>query len=230
MSNGTSPASPAPDTRAAGIAVAAAAILSIIFVAFDQNAAGDTPLAVMESITKIRFVHQAVHAGAIASLLALAFGFASFAWRLGLRRPVVLTGLVAFEIGCMAMVGATLLDGFITPDLAAAFVKASPESVKTGYNLLVFIGIALTDLARLAWVFQAVGTLAWSWALVRDRGFSRKIGSVGVISALVVGIAASASGASISLPAILGILLAQLVWYLAAARYLLRSPSAAPAA
>ncbi len=227
MSNEKSPASSAPDTRAAGIAIAAAAILSIIFVAFDQNAAGDNPQAVLESITKIRLVHQVVHAGAIASLLAFAFGFASFAWRLGLRRPLVLAGLVAFEIGCVAMVGATLMDGFLTPDIAAIFAKASPESVKTGYNIVVFIGIALTDLARLAWVFQAAGTLAWSLALFRDRGFSRKIGSAGLISGVVVAVAALTSGPFISLPAILGILLAQLVWNLAAARYLLR-PAGTP--
>lgn len=230
MSNEKSLAPSAPDTRAAGIAIAAAAILSIVFVAFDQNATGDSPLAVLESITKIRLVHQAVHAGAIACLLALAFGFTSLAWRLGLRRPLVLAGLVAFQIGCMAMVGATLLDGFITPDVAGAFAKASPESVKTGYNLVVFIGVALTDLARLAWVFQAAGAAAWSWVLFRDRGFNRKIGSTGLISAMVVAVAASTSGPSISLPAILGILLAQLVWYLAASRYLLRPQSAVAAA
>ena len=32
------------------------------------------------------------------------------------------------------------------------------------YSLLYYIGVVLNDLAKLGWILQAVGTLAWSFA------------------------------------------------------------------
>src|SRR5471032_3324440 len=117
-------------SRSAGWVIAAATVLSTIFVAMDQGASGTTPQEVMNSMVAMRPMKALVHAVAIASVLAYAFGYATLAARLDLRRPLVLASLTTYLIGCVAMIGATTLDGFVSGDLAAMFAGASPDSVK----------------------------------------------------------------------------------------------------
>lgn len=211
-----------PGTLSAGLAIATATVLSILFVALDDGASGGTPLAILQSIIKLRNMKELVHGVAIASVLAYAFGYATLATRLDLRRPLVLAGLTTYLIGCVAMIGATILDGFISSDVAAQFVSASPEGVKLGYNLIVFVGVALTDLAKLGWVLQALASIAWAWTLLEKRGFARAIGTIGLLSGGLVLAAVFSSGANMDMTAILSILIAQAVWNLAAASLLIR--------
>lgn len=209
--------------RAAGLAIAAATIFSTIFVALDQGATGTTPQEVMASMVAMRPMKSLVHTVAIASVLAYAFGYASLATRLDLRRPLVLASLTSYLIGCVAMIGATTLDGFVSGDLAAMFAGASPDSVKQGYNMIAFTGVALTELARVGWVLQAVAGIGWSLALLGGSGLQRGVGLLGLLSgALVVG-AVVVAGANMNLAAILSILVAQAVWNLAAALLLVRN-------
>lgn len=64
----------APNRLGAGIAIAAATLLSIIFVALDEGATGSTPFAILQSMIKMRNMKELVHGVAIASVLAYAFG------------------------------------------------------------------------------------------------------------------------------------------------------------
>ncbi|RFP08152.1 hypothetical protein D0T23_30455 [Duganella sp. BJB475] len=209
--------------RAAGLAIAAATILSTIFVALDQGASGTTPQEIMTSMVAMRAMKSLVHTVAIASVLAYAFGYASLATRLDLRRPLVLGSLTTYLIGCVAMIGATTLDGFVSGDLAAIFAGASPDGVKQGYNMITFTGVALTEMARVGWVLQAIAGIGWSLVLLGGRGLQRGIGLLGLLSgALVVGTVVVV-GVNMDLAAILSILVAQAVWNLAAAFLLVRN-------
>ncbi len=215
---------PAPSAlRTAGWAIAIATILSTLAVALDGNASGANPQAIMQSMVALRATKGAVHTVAIMAILAYAFGYTVLARQLDLRRPLVLAGLSTFLIGCMAMIGATILDGFVSIDVAAAFANApSPESVKQGYNMIALLGIALTDLARLGWILQALASLAWSWTLLGKPGMARAIGTVGLVSSCLVIYSSAASGANMTMTALLTILLCQALWNFAAATLLIR--------
>ena len=80
-------------TRSAGIAIATAAIVSTIFVALDRSGGGNSQLEVLQGIARLQGLKELVHAVAIASVCAFAFGYATLARRLGLQRPLVLAGL-----------------------------------------------------------------------------------------------------------------------------------------
>ena len=124
-----------------------------------------------------------------------------------------------------------MLDGFISGDIASQFAAASPDSVKQGYNLVVFIGIALTDLAKLGWALQALASLAWSIVLLQGRAlnpaFNRLVGLVGLVSSGLVLAAVFSSDVNMSMTVLLGILIAQAIWNLAAAAQLIRSKAMA---
>ena len=212
------------DTRAAGIAIAAATIVSTLFVALDQSGGGNTPLEILQGIARLQSLKELVHGVAIASVCAYAFGYASLARRLGLHRPLVLAGLAVYLIGCVAMVGATMLDGFITPHIAMDAVTAHPERVQFAYNFVHEVGLILNDLAKLGWILQAAGALAWSMTLMREGGVNRVIGSVGLLSSALVGVLVLGSATNMSMASLLGVLVAQLGWNLAAAVLLLRQP------
>jgi hypothetical protein len=170
----------------------------------------------------IRESHQLVHVVAMACLGGLMFGFTVLSQRLGLRRAPVLAGLIAYGAGSMLMLVATLIDGFISTDTAALFVTKSPEAVRTGYWLIqAMAGVALTDIARVAWVCQSLAAVAWSLALLRATGPARMAGATGVVIGALPGIAIVVAGANMTQTLIVGVLLLQGLWNLGAAAWLL---------
>jgi hypothetical protein len=211
-------------TRAAGIAIAAATIVSTIFVALDRSGGGSNPLEILQGIARLQGLKELVHGVAIASVCGYAFGYTVLARRLGLQRLLVLAGLVTYLLGCVAMIGATILDGFVTPHIAADAITAAPERVAFAYNLVHYLGVVLNDLAKLGWILQAVAALAWSVALIHEKGFNRTVGFVGLLSSALVGIVVIGSATDMSMTSLLSVLLAQLIWNIAAAVVLIREP------
>jgi len=209
-------------TRTAGIAIATAAVVSTIFVALDHSGGGSNPLEILQGIARLQDLKEVVHGVAIASVCAFAFGFATLARRMGLHRPLVLIGLTTYLIGCVAMVGATITDGFIITHIAVDAIHGTPERVAFAYNLIHYAGVALNDMAKLGWILQAVGTLAWSITLVRENGFNRAAGVVGVLSSTLVVALVFGSATNMSMTSLLSVLLAQLIWNFAAAVLLMR--------
>jgi hypothetical protein len=208
--------------RSAGLIIVLSALASIAAVALDSGVQGSTPLSFLQSMVKIRDAHQLVHVAAMACIGGLMFGFTVLSQRLGLRRAPVLAGLIAYGAGSMLMLVATIIDGFIGTDLAALFVTGSPEAVRAGYWMIQAIaGVALTDIARVAWVCQSVAAVAWSLALLRDAGLARKVGMVGLVAGVLPGVAVIAVGSRMTQTVVVGVLLLQGIWNLAAAAYLL---------
>jgi hypothetical protein len=226
-------AQPEQDTdstaRSAGFAIALSAIASIVAVALDSSAQGSDPLSILQSMVRIREAHQLVHIVAMACVGGLMFGFTVLSQRLGLRRAPVLVGLIAYGAGSMLMLVATLIDGFISTDMAALFATKSPEAVRAGYWMIQAIaGVALTDIARVAWVCQSVAAVTWSLTLLRDLGLARKTGMVGLVSGALPAVAVVVAGSRMTEAVVVGILLVQAVWNLTAATYLLRGAKAPP--
>ena len=219
-----------PGTRTAGIAIALATVLSTVFVALDESGGGKGQLEILQSIAQLAALKAAVHGVAIASICAYAFGYSALARRLALKRPAVLAGLAAYLLGCVALVGATIVDGFVIPHVAADAIVGSPMRLQVGYELVHAAGLALTDAAKIGWLLQAAGALAWAGVLMGDAGLARIIGAMGAVANLAVAAAVLGAGVNMTMTAILTILLAQLVWNLAAAFWLVRSPRVQPAA
>ena len=208
--------------RSAALVIVLSAIASVAAVALDPGAQGSDPLSVLQSMVRMRDAHQLVHVVAMACIGGLMFGFTVLSQRLGLRRAPVLAGLIAYSAGSMLMLVATVIDGFISTDLAALFATASPEAVRAGYWMIQAIaGVALTDIARVAWVCQSVAAVAWACALLRERGLPRRLGMAGLVSGVLPAIAVIAAGQRMTATVVVGILLVQAIWNLTAAAYLL---------
>jgi hypothetical protein len=219
-------ANPAGST-AAGLAILFSAIASIAAVALDRMASGSDPLSILRSMVQIGPWHAGVHVVAMVCVGGLMFGYTALSQRLGLRRAPVLAGLIAYGFGSMLMLIATIIDGFISTDTAALFAGKSPEAVRAGYWMIqVIAGVALTDIARVAWVCQSVAALAWAWTLLGEGGLARKLGMAGLASGALPAVAVVLAGSHMTETVVVGILLAQAAWNLTAAAYLLTSAKA----
>jgi hypothetical protein len=218
-----------PETASfsAGVVIALSAIASIAAVALDSMAPGTDALSILQGMVRIRASHQLVHIVAMACIGGFMYGYSVLSQRLGLRRPPVLAGLIAFGIGSVLMFIATLIDGFISTDLAALFVTKSPEAVRVGFWMVQAIeGVALTDIARVAWVCQSVAAVAWSIALLGEPGLPRKLGVAGLVIGALPVVAVVAAGSGMTATVVVGILLVQALWNFTAAIYLLRPAGA----
>jgi hypothetical protein len=219
------PASAEPvATRAAGLLMLASALISIVFVALDPVVTATTSRAILEGIANAP-MHRLVHAVELACVLGLAFGFTSLA----ARRPAAMGAWIAYVVGCVAMVGAAVTDGFITGDVARYYLQAG-HSVETGREMVHLCYVAIQDFAAASWTFQSVAVLALSLALLRECGLRRVVSLVGLATGTIPPIALVATWPTMDDAVVIGILSAQLLWNVAAATLLMRrSAPAAPA-
>jgi len=217
---------PSGRERLAGFLMLAAAVASIVFVAIDPVSTGADARAILQSMTANAPTHRLVHAVEMACVLGLAFGMASLGRRIGADRPAVRLGTLAYLAGSVAMMGATVVDGFITGDAAAYFLGAG-HSAETGREVVHMCYAVIQDLAMVSWFLQAVGVLAFGTALVGERGWARAAGVVGLVTGALPPLAIVATYPRMDTAVVVGILLAQLAWNAAAGVLLLRR--AAPA-
>lgn len=220
-----------PRVRTAGIVLLVCAILPTVAVSLDPMASGHGPLAVMQSMVANRQVHQYVHVVAMSCVAGLLYAYTVLSQQLGLRRTPVLIGLICYGLGAMLMLIATVIDGFISTDMAAMFVGKSTEGIQIGYWLVQVVeNIVLTDIARISWVLESVAVVGWSVALLADGGFRRKIGALGMVAGLLPAAAVIVAGAQMDTTVVVGVLLLQAIWNIAAAVLMLRSKAGQNAA
>lgn len=215
-----------PTARHAGIVIIVSAIASIAAVALDSMASGKDALSIMQSMIALQQSHQLVHVVAMACLGGLMFGYTVLSQQLGLKRTPVLLGLIAYGLGTMLMLIATVIDGFVGTDLAVTFAGKAPEAVKAGYWMIQASQVVLVDIARVSWVLQSVAAVSWAVAMLGERGYQRAVGTLGLVVGALPALAIFKFGANMTDMVVLGILLLQAVWNIAAATVLLRGARA----
>jgi len=155
--------------RYAGLALAAASILSIVAMAHHPSGpSGHSG------------VTQLVHGAMIVIVLVNLCGFTRFAMRIGIDRFEVLCGLVAYAAAAFANVLAATINGFAAP---AAFQQSAAQSILSfAWELNQALAIGGVN-------GIAVAFLLWGAALLRNGGFERWLGA----GALIVGAVTVAS-------------------------------------
>lgn len=151
------------DDRHAGVALAAASILSVVAMAHHPSGPGGHG-----------GLNQAVHGIMIVIVLVSLGGYARFAIRLGIARFDVLLGLIAYAASALANVLAATINGFVAPAAFERSVSSDVLRLAWEFNQALAYGAAYGTSAAL---------LLWSFALLRCAGFERFLG----VSALVVG-------------------------------------------
>jgi hypothetical protein len=150
-----------------------------------------------------------VHGGFIVLQCVLMVCFVIWSRMLGSQRVAVVVGMVMFCVGCGALIGSMLLDGFVSPALEARYA-GDPGS---GRILLSFCGTLIRFLMPLGLMLQSVAMLSWSSVLLKEAGVTRVAGVFGVVCALTV-MGLFLPFMNLSAHVVLGAIVVQVVWYL----------------
>ena len=180
-----------------------------------------------------------IHGGFIVTLCALMVCFTIWSRMLGPGRVPVIVGMVTFCVGCGGLIASMLVDGFVSPAIAARFADAVVVTAGTGAGgaatdgaatmggvamarvLLIFCGTLIRFLMPLGLSVQAVAMVSWSSVLMAGGSVARVVGSFGAICAvgtLVVLLAFP----HLSMHLLPGAILGQVIWYLGVAVVLWR--------
>jgi hypothetical protein len=133
-------------------------------------------------------------------------------------------GLVVYLTGCLAGIGAAVLDGFVIPDVARHFAAAPADEQKIAYDLIVLAGLSIQNLSKLAFILMSAAIMEWGSALLMTRGPGRACGLVGLLDGGVPAVVLIATGMILRPPELLAILGTQSLWNLCIAWSLIRSP------
>jgi len=133
-----------------------------------------------------------VHGGFIVVLALQTVCYAMLSARLGLTRTVVVAALVFFAFGAAFLSGSMLVDGLMTPAIAARYVS-KPDKIETARALFVLMGTAISFLMPVGLAFQSAAVAAWGWALTasgsRGLGLAALATGTLMIAAMVAGLA-----------------------------------------
>jgi len=178
--------------------------------------------AVAVGIQALARVDRLVHGLLMLVLCLQAIGFYIFSARLGWRSPAVGAGFTAFAAGVVVMTIPATLDGFVTPDLAAACLKLSMGCSGADAGALRLVAVMIQDFTKLALTLMSAAALGWGLALVPRGGWlSRIAGVVGLVCAVLPAWVLLTSEVYLRPGNLAEIIAAQVVWTLAAAAVLL---------
>ncbi len=174
--------------RGTAALVALATFASIGFILIHPASRGPGSRAILEGVAAFAAEDRLVHAAEMGCVLAFGVGAVALARRLDASRSTVQAARSATLSGRALMLVATVFDGFVTPDVAIAFLRPGHD-VEVGRALAGFAGIVVQDAALVAWVMQALGTLGFAAALAYgDRGerIAATVAATGGVTPLAV--------------------------------------------
>lgn len=182
-----SPDSPAPSisnaSRMLGILLAAGSIVMVVFMAMHPSAHTQDFASLLDELAKGAAFNGFVHGTLMIAGCIVFLGLFGLAERLGLARPLVRSGLIAYAIGQFAGIGAATVNGFLVPGLAAKYASSDPATLDRVRPMLALCFEVNHTLARLDVFAMSIAVLLWSTVLAHWPGTSRIIGIAGIACA-----------------------------------------------
>jgi hypothetical protein len=207
-------------SRAVGLLLIAAGITSVALLAShpDGGAARDFA-GVLKAEATDQFMDAVVHGGFIVVMAIELFCYALFSARLKASAAAT-AGLVFFGVGAAFLSASMLLDGLVTPALAAKYL-AAPNKIEFAKALFVLVGTLIRFLMPIGLAFQSAAVAAWGLALFTSRT-SRIAGVFGVVVGLLLLAAFSATASALNPMVLMGAIGVLAIWAAVAGVVMLR--------
>ena len=184
----------ARSARAAGALLIVASIFELLAMAHHPSVHAHDLATVLVQLQALSAVSAWVHGVLIALMLIVFFALTEFAWQRGITRPAIRAGLIAYAAGVVAMMGAALVDGFVTPRVATLSTGVSATDLQVTAQLLKLCMLFNQALARLGAIAMSAAIIAWSLDLLLRAGLERALGvagmaiGLGCVAALIAGV------------------------------------------
>jgi hypothetical protein len=207
--------------RASGIVLLAGSAVMIGFMALHPTVNHHAPSGLAAEMSRVAFRNALVHGALIANQGLILLGLLGLADRLGPRRMLVRAGVIAAAIGSIALPGAAVLNGFVSPGFIAASAGGKVPSDELHAGLLL-AHLASVTLVRIGVPALCAAVLAWSAVLLRRGGPGRAIGALGAACGLGPIIAQATGHLPVDVHGLGAFVVAQSIWYVATAVQLIR--------
>jgi hypothetical protein len=211
------------ERRGLAAAFCLCAVATATLLAFHPGGGGGGFAEFLKAEARNQLIDGVVHGGFILTLSILIVCFLFFTRLLGSARVAVVVGLVAFCIGCGGLIASMLVDGFVSPAIAARFARTDgPQDLAMAKTLLIFCGTSIRFLMPLGAAFQSAAMLSWASILLSGHGLRRVVGIFGSVSAILLIVALLVAPAILATHVLLIGIGIQVIWYLALAVLLMR--------
>jgi hypothetical protein len=172
--------------RLAG-AFAFCSLATLMLLANHPMAGAHTLADLIEAEARNQFLDGLVHGGFIATLSVLIVCFVFLSRALGMARVPVVAAFVAFCVGCGALMGSMILDGFVIPAIAVRFSgMGSADGLTRAETLFILCGTLIRFLMPMGLLFQGLAMLSWSSVIVGSRGWRLAVGVLGVAGGVLL--------------------------------------------
>lgn len=181
-------------SRAAGVVLIASTLLGVAVMAHHPTTSASGLAQSFDQMQRLARLSAWVHGILIALMLGSFYGLTELAYQRGLRRSLVRIGLITYATGTVAMVGAALISGFVTTQVAGFATSTSGADIETTGQLIKLCWLLNQAMAKLGVIAMSAGILAWSFDLLRSGKLVRLTGAVGVlvgmasVAALMIGV------------------------------------------
>ena len=213
---------PARTVPAPAVALFSAALATLALLAHHPTLArGGDRAAHLHAMVDLGGAAAAVHGLLAVVVLVLLYGVIALALVLDAHRPGVAFGLASYGIGCTALLGAMLLDGYVMAALAGRLL--SPGMPPDDTVLFTLVPLCIQALTKAGLAAMGVGMCCLSWSRVRT---TRLLAVLAPLAGVLPVALAIAGGAWLGPHILIGLTGLQALWYAGAAWTLWRAPPA----
>jgi len=200
------------------VAFAFCSLATLALLANHPAPGGHTFADLLQAEARNQFADAVVHGGFIVTSSVLIVCFALLSRGLGVERVAVVAGFVAFCVGCGALMGSMILDGFVIPAIAIRFSDVgNADGLGRAQTLFILCGTLIRFLMPMGLLFQGAAMLSWSSVIVGSRGWRLGVGVFGLAGGILLTGALLAPLPRLREHVLLGASVVLAVWYLAIA-------------
>ncbi|HLJ84793.1 MAG TPA: hypothetical protein VKT51_11515 [Candidatus Eremiobacteraceae bacterium] len=212
---------PRPSGKLAGVILLVSSALILGALAL-HPVAGTAPAAdLMRRISALAPQDEGVHGVLLLLIFAVSFAMSVFTIRRGIDQQAVLAASIAFGAWGFALVIAALIDGFLTPAIAALYLPAKGNDLSDALGMLREGALFIQIVTKFGLVAGGTAALFWSLDLLRGPGWVRAVAVYGLIAGISTASIIAFTN-NLTPQSLIGSLAPQVIWYAAAGVLLLR--------
>ncbi|HYL71419.1 MAG TPA: hypothetical protein VEY89_09000 [Candidatus Dormibacteraeota bacterium] len=200
-----------PSGRFASVALVGASLLEVLALTQHPHVHAHSMAQAIEQLAALAASFARVHALVIAVLLVSFIGLAEFARRRDLARPLIQAALTAYGAGVLAMIAGALVEGIVTPRIAAHALTLGAADTQTTAQLVNFCMQFNQAFAGFGVVSMATGIGLWSLDLIRAPGAAKALGVLG-LAGMVGGVGLLAGVLPLEGHGLIAVLGVQIAW------------------
>jgi hypothetical protein len=210
------------DDRKAGIALIAGSLGGILTMAVHPTG---TALLNADQVEHLLILSGAAHSLAMVSILLLCLGTCGLATRLAAANRISFAAIVTYGFGCVAIMIAAAVSGFIVPDIMKHMARDVPAAAREWQIVITGIFQINQAFARIYSVAASIAIILWSIAALRNGGLGRGIALYGCVVAPLIILGISIGHLRLDVHGMAVVMLGQVIWFILVGSQLCSRPT-----